>query len=113
MRTTSKVIIGGAAIALLLAATAASADREVDGEKAYRENCASCHDHRIEGAPKTGAPADWEGRSWNWEAVQLEHAKAGYLAMPARGGNAALSDYDTGAAVEYMLNLTFPDLPRD
>ena len=57
MHTTSKLIIGGAAIALLLAATAASADREVDGEKAYRENCASCHDRRIEGAPKTGAPA--------------------------------------------------------
>ena len=37
----------------------------------------------------------------------------GYLGMPAKGGNARLSEYDVDAAVEYMLTITHPELPRD
>jgi cytochrome c5 len=33
--------------------------------------------------------------------------------MPARGGDARMSEYDVDAAVEYMLTITHPELPRD
>jgi cytochrome c5 len=42
-------------------------------------------------------------------AVLEEHAKDGYLAMPARGGEPGLCDLDVSAAAEYMLTLTHPD----
>ena len=38
---------------------------------------------------------------------------AGYLGMPAKGGDAALSDWTINAATQYMLEITFPNRPRD
>ena len=48
-----------------------------------------------------------------WEAVLFEHARKGYLAMPAGGGDARLSDYDIKVAAEYMAQRSNPDLPKD
>jgi cytochrome c5 len=48
-----------------------------------------------------------------WQAVLFNHAKAGYLDMPEKGGAAELSDEAVEAAAEYMLSLTFPELPTD
>jgi cytochrome c5 len=48
-----------------------------------------------------------------WQAVLSKHAKAGYLEMPGKGGQAELSDESVEAATEYMLGLTFPELPQD
>ncbi|MDH3532329.1 MAG: hypothetical protein OEO82_05325, partial [Gammaproteobacteria bacterium] len=58
-------------------------------------------------------PEDWSGRSPLWEAVLFEHAKTGFLDMPAKGGNEALDDADVGKAAEYMLRSTFPEIPPD
>ena len=79
------------------------------GREVYSEFCASCHDTCQQGAPVTGKPAEWEGRSQLWQAVLMEHAKAGYLDMPARGGALDLSDLSVSRAVEYMMLATFPD----
>ena len=79
------------------------------GREVYSEFCASCHDTGQQGAPVTGTPAEWEGRSQLWQAVLMEHAKAGYLDMPARGGTLDLSDLSVNQAVEYMMLVTFPD----
>jgi cytochrome c5 len=79
------------------------------GRAVYDEFCASCHDTGVEDAPAIGNPADWEGRSGLWQAVLMEHAKAGYLEMPARGGEPALTDLDVSRAVEYMLLVTYPE----
>ncbi len=48
-------------------------------------------------------------RSESWVAVLEEHAKEGYLAMPARGGDPGLSDHEVSAAAEYMLTQTLPE----
>jgi cytochrome c5 len=83
------------------------------GRKTYRQACGSCHDSGEGGAPVIGQRDDWSGRSDMWQAVLFEHAKAGYLDMPGKGGQEQLSDEAVEAATEYMLEQTFPELPKD
>ena len=84
------------------------------GRETYEAACASCHAAGDEhGAPVTGNRDDWVGRSDMWQAVLFNHAKSGYLDMPGKGGQADLSDEAVEAATEYMLDQTFPELPRD
>ena len=85
----------------------------VDGEAAYVEHCAGCHETGMLGAPREGEQEDWEGRSTLWQAVLMEHAKTGFFNMPARGGKSELPDDVVNAAAEYMLEATFPDRPED
>ena len=82
------------------------------GKEAYDLVCAGCHEDGVDGAPKTGDRDAWAGRSWLWEAVLFEHAKEGYMEMPAKGGNDALDDATVEKAAEYMLSRTFPDVNR-
>ena len=82
------------------------------GRRAYEGLCAGCHDEGINGAPRTGVRADWENRSWLWEAVLFEHAREGFNDMPADGGDSQLDDATVTKAAEYMMSLTFPELPR-
>lgn len=84
-------------------------NRLLTGREVYGEFCASCHDTGLQGAPVIGNPADWEGRSQLWQAVLMEHAEAGYLDMPARGGAAELPELSVSYAVEYMMLETFPE----
>ena len=90
-----------------------SAGVAVDGEAAYSEHCAGCHETGMLGAPREGHPAEWEGRSNLWQGVLMEHAKTGYFNMPARGGKSDLPDEIVNAAAEYMLEATFPDRQKD
>ena len=101
----------------LLSLTACSANRDavstmepsaLTGQETYNAACASCHDTGLEGAPVIGNLVDWVDRSPLWQAVLMEHAKEGYLEMPAKGGHPELSDRAVSAAVEYMLTSTFP-----
>lgn len=85
----------------------------VNGEAAYLENCAGCHETGMLGAPREGEPGDWEARSALWQAVLLDHARTGYFDMPAKGGKSDLPDDVVEAAAEYMLEQTFPDRPKD
>ena len=88
-------------------------DRMALGKDTYDFACASCHETGEGGAPKTGERSQWEERSDMWQAVLFKHAKSGYLDMPEKGGQEALTDEAVEAATEYMLGLTFPELPRD
>lgn len=101
--------------ALALAGTAAQAtdQRMAEGKTAYENTCARCHDMGIMKAPRTTQPADWEGRSFLWDSVLVEHAEKGYLAMPPQGGEGGASGYDIRAATEYMATITHPELPHD
>lgn len=83
------------------------------GRETYERACASCHESGEGGAPVTGRREDWSGRSDMWQAILFEHAKSGYLEMPGKGGQDELSDEAVEAASEYMLERTFPELPRD
>jgi cytochrome c5 len=83
------------------------------GRQTYEIACASCHDSGKLDAPLIGNTKDWSGRSELWGAVLVEHAKTGYLEMPGKGGREELSEDAVEAATEYMLNVTFPEKPRD
>ena len=83
------------------------------GKAIFEASCAKCHDNTGDAAPRIGDQDSWTDRSPLWSAVLFEHAKNGYLDMPAKGGDSALSGDDVEAAGEYMLSETFPDLPRD
>ena len=111
MNRVSGLILPG----LLVAACGASnASERLDyGQQVYLEHCASCHDTGAKGAPVLGRAKDWVDRSRLWEAVLYEHANAGYLGMPAKGGAADLTEYDVDAAAEYMLTITHGNLPAD
>lgn len=88
-------------------------ERLAIGRETYDLACASCHDTGKLDAPLTGNPKDWSDRSQLWEAVLLEHAKKGYMEMPQKGGHPELSEDAVEAAAEYMLSVTFPELPQD
>jgi cytochrome c5 len=106
-------VAGAMAILLVAGSSSVLSDRMEDGRGAYAEACARCHDTGVGGAPVTRNKEDWVDRSGLWEAVMSEHANEGYLGMPARGGNARMSEYDVDAAAEYMLTITHPEMPRD
>ena len=82
---------------------------QMGGKQAYDQACAGCHEEGLDGAPRTGDREAWAGRSWLWEAVLFEHAKDGYMTMPAKGGEEDLDDATVEMAAEYMLSKTFPD----
>jgi len=84
-----------------------------DGEKAYADHCAGCHETGMLGAPVAGETEDWAGRSQLWDAVLLDHAITGYFEMPAKGGRTDIPDEVVKAAAEYMLETTFPDMQHD
>jgi len=52
------------------------------------------------------------GTDWLWEAVLFEHARCGYEDMPAKGGCTTLDDVAVTKAAEYMMALTYPEMPR-
>ncbi len=83
------------------------------GKQAYLTHCAGCHETGLEGAPVVGDRGYWEVRSRLWQAVLSDHAKAGYLDMPAKGGRPDLPDEKIDLAVDYMLSVTYPELPPD
>ena len=104
----------GASSPAPVAAAATEETVQLSGKEAYDRACAGCHEEGVDGAPRTGDREAWADRSWLWEAVLFEHAKAGYMEMPAKGGDASLDDADVEKAAEYMLSRTFPDVkPAD
>jgi len=41
----------------------------------------------------------------------FEHARAGYEDMPAKGGDETLDNAIVTKAAEYMMSVTYPDMP--
>lgn len=73
------------------------------GQQIYRQACAFCHDRGVAGAPKTGDAAAWTARLAQGTDTLYAVAVRGKGAMPAKGGNPALSEADVKAAVDFML----------
>lgn len=77
------------------------------GEQAY-SSCGACHTAGIAGAPTFGDASAWTDRvakgidELYTNAINGYQGSAGY--MPAKGGNAALSDESVKAAVDYMVD---------
>lgn len=74
-----------------------------DGKKTYDTACMACHATGAANAPKLGDKAAWVPRiKTGTEALYASSIK-GKGAMPPKGGNAALTDADVKAAVDYMV----------
>jgi len=82
------------------------------GKQTYDKYCAVCHEQGLDGAPRTGDRDAWDERSWLWDAVLFEHVRCGYENMPAKGGGATLDKAEVTKAAEYMMALTYPELPQ-
>ena len=80
------------------------------GKSIFNKTCALCHASGVAGAPKPGDTADWGPRIAQGNDLLYKHAMEGFTGakgmMPARGGNAALTDDEVKAAVDYMVGLS-------
>jgi cytochrome c5 len=84
-------------------AVAAVAAKAKSGEEVYNLACVACHGAGIAGAPKTGDKTAWAPRIAQGAAILYEHSIKGFKAMPAKGGQTALSDDEVKAAVDYQV----------
>jgi len=77
------------------------------GKATYEKSCGVCHVAGVAGAPKLGDKAAWKDRIAQGNDKLYTHALKGFQGkvgmMPPKGGNAALSDADVKAAVDYMV----------
>jgi cytochrome c5 len=105
MKIKVSVLITAGAIAGALSFSTASV--AADGKSVYDGLCMACHAAGVAGAPKLGDKAAWEPRIAQGNDLLYQHAIAGFTGktgmMPPKGGNAALSDDDVKAAVDYMV----------
>ncbi len=86
-----------------VAVAAAAPAKAKSGEEVYQTACTACHGAGIAGAPKTGDKTAWAPRVAQGVATLYEHAIKGFKAMPAKGGQTALSDAEVKAAVDYQV----------
>ena len=98
---------GAAALADAQAAAAAAAAPaepvEVNGESVYNGLCMACHGAGISGAPIPGSEEMAARQAEKGLDGLVQSSINGLNAMPARGGNPALTDEQMQAAVEFML----------
>jgi cytochrome c5 len=80
------------------------------GKSVFGKVCAMCHAAGAAGAPKPGNKDEWGPRIAQGNDVLYKHALEGFNgtkgAMPAKGGNATLTDVEVKAAVDYMVSLS-------
>ena len=90
-----------ATVALFGLVSTAQAD-----EGTYTKSCKACH--AFGPGPKLGNKADWKARIAQGNSTLFDHAINGFTGkkgvMPAKGGNASLSDDAVKAAVKYMVD---------
>ena len=85
------------------AAGAAPKADPAKGKVVFEGTCVACHGTGVAGAPKLGDKAAWAPRVSQGYATLYSHALNGIRGMPAKGGNAALSEADIANAVGYLM----------
>jgi cytochrome c5 len=91
-------------ILLLSLASLPAFAEELSGEAVFKSTCIECH-----GTGKDNAPVFADKQAWK-KLVQeglndlVPAALGGIRKMPAKGGNAALSDMEVARGVVYMAN---------
>lgn len=84
--------------------TTTPASTSKSGETVYNSACSACHQAGVAGAPKLDDTAAWKARLGERGRDGLYgNAINGLNAMPAKGGNPALSGEEIEKAVDYML----------
>jgi len=76
----------------------------LSAEQVYENTCSTCHDSGVAGAPKFGDKDAWAPLIDSGYDTLLDIALHGKGAMPARGGNPNLSDFEVERAMVYMAN---------
>jgi cytochrome c5 len=87
-----------------LAAVSDGPKAEKSGEVVVNQSCAACHGTGIMNSPKLGDASAWSARIAQGYETLTQHAIEGIRGMPARGGNADLTDNEVAKAVAYMAN---------
>jgi cytochrome c5 len=85
------------------AAPAGAQAKARSGSEVYQAACGACHAAGLAGAPKTGDAGAWTARIAQGKDTLYTHAIQGFKLMPAKGGNASLSDAEVKAAVDYLV----------
>ncbi len=84
-----------------------TANAAANGKATYESTCEVCHATGVANSPRFGDKAAWKDRIAKGKPTLYEHAIKGFQGtsgfMPAKGGNAGLSDADVKAAVDYMV----------
>ena len=75
-----------------------------DGKAVYSQTCVACHQVSVAGSPRLGDKAAWAPRIQQGMDVLVQSVTKGKGAMPPKGGNAALTDAQLRAAVEFMVS---------
>lgn len=75
----------------------------MSGEEIFTNVCAACHTTGAAGAPVRGEAGDWSARVEKGIDTLYDHAINGFNAMPAKGGNASLSDTEVKKGVNYLV----------
>lgn len=73
------------------------------GADVYKSACMNCHAQGMAGSPKFGDKAAWKDRIKTGKPALYNSALKGKGAMPAKGGQSALTDAEVKAAVDYMI----------
>jgi cytochrome c5 len=94
-----KLATAVATVALALAGQAIAAD----GKAVYDKTCNVCHAAGVANAPKFGDKAAWAPRIATGKDALLASVQKGKGAMPPKAGNAALTDDDIKAAIDFMI----------
>ena len=89
---------------LSLVGLAVADQHESSGKAVYEKACGSCHNSGIAGAPKLGDQDAWAPRLDQGSEALYDSAINGKGTMPAKGGQAGLSDAEVKAAVDYMID---------
>jgi len=82
------------------------------GQQVYDTTCTTCHALGLAGAPKLGDVAAWGTLLNQGLEAMMKVALEGKGAMPARGGNPTLTDFEIERAVVYMANQSGGALPE-
>ena len=103
---TSAVVLENIKPVATVVVAAADAGPHVDktGEEVVKAVCSMCHAAGLMNAPKIGDKDAWKPRIAQGQSTLVSHATNGIRSMPAKGGNASLSDNEVSNAVVYMAN---------
>ena len=88
----------------VVVAPVAVAGAERTGAEIVQAACAACHVSGMLNAPMIGNKEQWAPRIALGYATLTKHAIEGIRSMPARGGNADLTDDEVASAVAEMAN---------
>ena len=97
-------LMAAAAIGAASSAVAQAPPTERTGEQIVKQQCASCHEKGLNGAPRIDDRAAWAPRMKQGLDAMVTSAINGHGKMPARGGLVSVTDTELRSAIAYMFN---------